>query len=116
MWNDGTFQFVPEESASVTSLDIPEALKQLGIEEPLFPTWLPEGFVLAEQKIQMDELSGVRPASAPKFPGSVVLCILLQVFPGDKQIRILERNGLTADTKGLLYLLQQLSAAAGGHF
>lgn len=50
VWNDGTFQFVPEESASVTSLDIPEALKQLGIEEPLFPTWLPEGFVLAEQK------------------------------------------------------------------
>ncbi len=64
MWNDSAFQFVPEESASVTSLDIPEALKQLGIEEPLFPTWLPEGFVLAEQKKQMDELSGVRGISS----------------------------------------------------
>ena len=33
-----------------------------------------------------------------------------------KSRTILERNGLAADAKGLLYLLQQFSAAAGGHF
>ena len=54
-WNDSTFRFVPEDTESATSLDIPEALKQLGIEEPLFPTWLPEGFVLDEQQIQLDD-------------------------------------------------------------
>lgn len=55
VWNDSTFKFVPEDSAPVTSLDIPAALKQLGVEEPLYPTWLPEGFELAEQKIHMDD-------------------------------------------------------------
>lgn len=53
VWNDSTFKFVPEDS--VTSLDIPAALKQLGIEEPMFPTWLPEGFILEEQQIILDE-------------------------------------------------------------
>ena len=53
-WNDSTFRFVPEDSESATSLDIPEALKQLGVEEPLFPTWLPEGFDLAEQQITLE--------------------------------------------------------------
>ena len=54
-WTDSTFRFVPEDTESATSLDIPAALKQLGIEEPLFPTWLPEGFVLDEQQIQLDD-------------------------------------------------------------
>ncbi len=53
IWNDSTFKFVPEDS--VTSLDIPAALKQLGIEEPMFPTWLPEGFILAEQQISLTD-------------------------------------------------------------
>ncbi len=55
VWNDSTFKFVPEDSVPVTSLDIPEALKQLGVEEPLFPTWIPEGFLLAEQQIHMEK-------------------------------------------------------------
>lgn len=54
-WNDSTIQYVPEDSTAVTSLDIPTALKQLGVEEPLFPTWLPDGFVLAEQQLHLDE-------------------------------------------------------------
>ena len=55
VWNDSTFKFVPEDSAPVTSLDIPAALKQLGVEEPLFPTWIPEGFLLDELQIQLDD-------------------------------------------------------------
>jgi len=55
VWNGSTFRFVAEESESVTSLDIPEAVKQLGIEEPLFPTWIPEGFEVAEQQIILGE-------------------------------------------------------------
>ena len=56
-WNESTIQYVPdvpEDSTAVTSLDIPTALKQLGVEEPLFPTWLPEGFILAEQQFRLD--------------------------------------------------------------
>ena len=48
--NDDTIQFVPDDSTVTTSLDIPAALKQLGVEGPIYPTWLPEGFVLAEQQ------------------------------------------------------------------
>lgn len=48
----GTFQYVSEDSVSK---DIPSALKRIGIEQPLFPTWLPEGFVLHEQRIQLEE-------------------------------------------------------------
>ena len=49
--NGGTFQFVPEDAISK---DIPNALKQNGIEELLFPTWLPEGFILDEQQIFLE--------------------------------------------------------------
>ena len=54
-WNDDTIQFVPEDSSVTTSLDIPTALKQLGVVEPLFPTWLPDGFILAEQQFRLDQ-------------------------------------------------------------
>ena len=54
VWNDSTFRFVSEEAVSSTSMDIPTALKQLGVEEPLFPTWLPDGFELAEQQIVLE--------------------------------------------------------------
>ncbi len=54
-WNDSTFKFVPDDSLHTTSLDIPTALKQIGVEEPMFPTWLPEGFELAEQKMSFGE-------------------------------------------------------------
>lgn len=55
VWNNGTFQFVSEEAISSTSIDIPTALKQLGIREPMFPTWLPEGFVLYDQQIHLED-------------------------------------------------------------
>ncbi len=52
VWNDSTFKFMPEEAVSE---DIPKVLKQLGIEKPLFPTWLPDGFVIDEQQIQSEK-------------------------------------------------------------
>ena len=55
VWNDSTAQFVQAESVNALSLDIPLALRQVGVQEPMFPTWLPEGFMLEEQSIQLDE-------------------------------------------------------------
>ena len=54
VWNDSTLQFVPETTPGI-AVDIPSALKQLGIEDPLFPTWLPDGFILLEQQIRLEE-------------------------------------------------------------
>lgn len=48
----GTVQFVAEDALSK---DIPAALKQVGIETPLFPTWLPEGYLLFEQQIRLKD-------------------------------------------------------------
>ena len=49
---EGTVRFVAEDALSK---DIPAALKQAGVEVPLFPTWIPEGFLLHDQKINLDE-------------------------------------------------------------
>ena len=49
---EGTVQFVAEDALSK---DIPASLKQAGVEVPLFPTWLPEGFLLHDQQIKLDE-------------------------------------------------------------
>ena len=48
---EGTVRFVTEDALSK---DIPAALKQAGVEEPLFPTWIPEGFLLFDQEIRLD--------------------------------------------------------------
>lgn len=48
---EGTVRFVAEDALSK---DIPAALKQAGVEEPLFPTWIPEGFLLHDQQIKLD--------------------------------------------------------------
>lgn len=49
--SEGTVRFVAEDALSK---DIPAALKQAGIEEPLFPTWIPDGFLLHDQQIKLD--------------------------------------------------------------
>ncbi len=49
---NGTVQFVAEDALSK---DIPAALKQAGVEVPLFPTWIPEGFLLYDQRIKLDD-------------------------------------------------------------
>jgi hypothetical protein len=48
---EGTVRFV---AGDALSKDIPAALKQAGVEEPLFPTWIPEGFLLHDQQIKLD--------------------------------------------------------------
>lgn len=49
-WNDEVLGFGENESPEPNELHdtykIPAALKELGIEEPLYPTWLPDGFGL----------------------------------------------------------------------
>jgi hypothetical protein len=49
---EGTVKFVAEDALSK---DIPAALKQASVEEPLFPTWIPEGFLLFDQQIRLDD-------------------------------------------------------------
>lgn len=49
---EGTVSFVAEDALSK---DIPAALKQAGVEVPLFPTWIPEGFLLYDQQIRLDD-------------------------------------------------------------
>ena len=58
-WTDNDFRFVPAETASTEDVgndytDIPSALAALGITEPLYPTWIPEGFVLKEITIDVE--------------------------------------------------------------
>lgn len=49
---EGTVRFVAEDALSK---DIPAALKQAGVEVPLIPTWIPEGFLLYDQQIRLDD-------------------------------------------------------------
>ena len=56
-WNDEAFSFGGEEAKPNELSDsspIAVALEQLGIHEPLYPTWLPEGFKLKTSIIQTD--------------------------------------------------------------
>lgn len=89
IWNNGTFQFVSEESASSTSMDIPTALKQLGVEEPLFPTWLPDGFLLAEQEIQLEDPVVIH---ASYFNEDRVIMVAIRSIGGHDQSVTIERD------------------------
>ena len=55
-WNNDVLSFGEEESPEPNDLhdspQIPLALKQLGIDEPLYPTWLPSGFKLTVSVIE----------------------------------------------------------------
>jgi len=60
-WTDNDFRFVPAETASTSEpvgdeyADIPSALAGLGITEPLYPTWIPEGFELVNTSLDITE-------------------------------------------------------------
>lgn len=95
VWNDSTFKFVPEESAPVTSLDIPEALKQLGIEGPMFPTWLPDGFELAEQRIQMDDPAVIHVLYLCE---TRVITVTLKSLANDPQVPTVEKDDSESTT------------------
>ena len=57
-WNDDVLSFGEDESPEPNELHdtykIPAALEQLGIDEPLYPTWLPEGFKLTAAIAETD--------------------------------------------------------------
>jgi hypothetical protein len=54
-WDEDVAQFSLEEGEEVKPKTIPEALKYLGIDEPVYPKWLPEGFKRVESVIVIDE-------------------------------------------------------------
>ena len=51
IWNADELHFVPETQEPVMAPTISTTLKKLGIDEPLYPTWLPAGFVLTESRV-----------------------------------------------------------------
>ena len=55
-WGNDDLSFVHEEPEEPDLQNIPTILKALNITEPLYPTWLPEGFVLKETVIEEDPL------------------------------------------------------------
>ena len=55
-WGNEVHQFEPEEPENPKIKNIPMVLKALNITEPLYPTWLPDGFVLKETVIEEDPL------------------------------------------------------------
>lgn len=88
VWNDGTFQYVIEDSISQ---DIPKALKQADIEKPLFPTWLPDGYLLEEQRIRLEKPLIVNSVYSSK---NHILTITI------KEIVDLSQSGLTEANDG----------------
>ncbi len=56
LWNTQTGRYEPVALEDASGRPIPMALRELGINEPLYPSWLPEGFVLAESHISEDPL------------------------------------------------------------
>lgn len=56
VWDADELHFVSETQKPVLASTISMALKQFGIDEPLCPTWLPDGFVLMESKIETKPL------------------------------------------------------------
>ncbi len=53
-WNREDLRFVTEEPGAEDMQDIPTALAALGIDEPLYPHWLPEDMKWETARIQLD--------------------------------------------------------------
>lgn len=49
---NGTVRFVAEDALSK---DIPTALKQADVSVPVFPSWIPDGFLLYDQQIRLED-------------------------------------------------------------
>ena len=54
-WNAAAGRYTPV-SEEVAGNPIPAALRKLGITEPVYPCWLPEGFLITESHISEDPL------------------------------------------------------------
>ena len=53
-WSNEDLRFAHEDQGKPIVKNVPMVLDALGVEEPLYPTWLPEGFVLTETIIETD--------------------------------------------------------------
>ena len=53
-WSNEVLSFSKEEPEEPDLQTIPDVLQALNVEEPLYPTWIPEGFVLAETYVETD--------------------------------------------------------------
>lgn len=53
-WSNEDLRFDHENAGESISKNIPTVIDSLGITEPLYPTWIPEGFVLTETIIETD--------------------------------------------------------------
>lgn len=83
---EGTVRFVAEDALSK---DIPAALKQAGVEVPLFPTWIPEGFLLCEQQIRLEEKDYINSIYVNK---DKVITILIRTFDNESKTGMMEIN------------------------
>lgn len=83
---EGTVSFVAEDALSK---DIPAALKQAGIEEPLFPTWIPEGFLLYDQQIRLDDSIIINSTYVCR---DKTLSILIRSLDGDSKSGLIENE------------------------
>ena len=81
---EGTSQFVTEDALSK---DIPAALRQKGIEDPLFPTWIPDGFVLFEQQIRLEKTVHINSTYVNK---DMVLSIIIRALDNDSKTGMIE--------------------------
>lgn len=55
-WTQEDLRFVTEKPGVQDKKDIPTALAALGIDEPLYPHWLPEDMVRVKEDIQLDPI------------------------------------------------------------
>lgn len=55
-WNREDLRFVTEDPGAEDKKDIPTALAALGIDEPIYPSWLPEDLVRENVEIQFEPL------------------------------------------------------------
>lgn len=56
VWSDEDVRFVAEDTEKPYGEFIPDVLKRLGIDEPLYPTWLPEDLIRTGVRIFEDPL------------------------------------------------------------
>jgi len=88
-WDEDVAQFSLEEGEKTEPKTIPEALKYLGIDEPVYPKWLPEGFVLVESVIVTDEPIHLYEAYAKD---GLFLSIMINSFSGLDETGIQQKD------------------------
>lgn len=98
---EGTVRFVAEDALSK---DIPAALKQAGVEVPLFPTWIPEGFLLYDQQIRLDDSIHINSTYAYK---DRIIAIIIRSLDSDssKTIEIEDEEPYEYNHNGITHYI-----------